>query len=97
MYVNPTCYDLCTFFISAFKYASRPLLSSVRKPVEPEKECFVTGRWRDDLEFLLTPGLPQAVLDILKLLAALGNTVFVKTLTEICILAKVSNIIPISN
>jgi len=62
-----------------------------------KKKFFVTGRWRDDLEFFLTPGLSQAVLDILKLLAALGNTIFVKTLTEICILAKVSNIIPISN
>jgi hypothetical protein len=64
---------------------------------KPKMKCFVTGKWRDDLEFLLTPGLSQAVLDILKLLAALGNTIFVKTLTEICILAKVSKIIPISN
>jgi hypothetical protein len=39
--------------------------------------------------------LLQTVLAILKFLADLGNTVFVDTLTEICILAKVSKMIPV--
>jgi hypothetical protein len=67
--------------------------------VIPEKKRFALGGGRDcgDFESALTLGPLQAVLDILKLLAELGNTVFVKTLTEICILAKVSNIIPISS
>jgi hypothetical protein len=58
-----------------------------------KKKYLVAERWKAVFENR-SNSLSQAVLDILKLLASLGNTIFVDTLTEICILSKVSNMIP---
>jgi hypothetical protein len=48
------------------------------------------SKWDLEPGLKITDNPSQAVLVILKVLADLGNTIFVDTLTEICILSKVS-------